>query len=461
MTVAVAVADRASSQDVSGTQGQRGRSTKTAGDGGEAAFREILSSVTEEGREAAAPDIPEGDPDTAPPPAPADWASNDTSDDRTEDAAPASAGQADTGVANALQMVGAALGLKPNTSPAMPAHAKQSGASAQPQMPSALALDLALGKLRLTDRQQAGQATTEMPAIQTSDDAMPDMQAATTVDTHETQLSVQRKETHHAPSVSVAPESPHGPGAANVGAGANQDGASQGNRNTGSEAASMFGREAASADGNGDTVTGTGQQTHMVREPGRLSSEGLGSPAEQVADGILKELGGASRSEMRSDATSAPTSKASTLSGVKILHIQLQPADLGTVSVRIELKNDAVDVQLEVAHAETARLVRKHHETLADMLRSAGYTTDRIGIQVTDIDKPSTFSQQSSHQSAQSQQQNASQAQGGWQNSNGHAGADARDARRSGERDVEAADRVKNADAETGNAKASVSGVYI
>ncbi|KAB2917451.1 MAG: hypothetical protein F9K29_09475 [Hyphomicrobiaceae bacterium] len=72
---------------------------------------------------------------------------------------------------------------------------------------------------------------------------------------------------------------------------------------------------------------------------------------------------------------------------VKVLYIQLQPAELGTVMVRMALKNDALELHLEVSRQETARLIDSDRETLTKILQSAGYMIDGVTLNVSKSDQ--------------------------------------------------------------------------
>ena len=53
---------------------------------------------------------------------------------------------------------------------------------------------------------------------------------------------------------------------------------------------------------------------------------------------------------------------------MKVLHIRLQPADLGTVTIRMSLKDDALELHLEAARSETAQVIGKDKEALSHLL---------------------------------------------------------------------------------------------
>jgi chemotaxis protein MotD len=65
---------------------------------------------------------------------------------------------------------------------------------------------------------------------------------------------------------------------------------------------------------------------------------------------------------------------------VRILHIQLQPQDLGTLTVKLSLKGGGLDVKLEAADPHTVRILEADRDRLTDMLRSAGYSVDALAV---------------------------------------------------------------------------------
>jgi chemotaxis protein MotD len=112
------------------------------------------------------------------------------------------------------------------------------------------------------------------------------------------------------------------------------------------------------------------------------------SPAQQIADKIAAELPPAGADSPR--AASATTPRPAALQPVKVLTIQLHPADLGTVTVRMTLKAEAMDVQVEVGRRSTARLIDADRDTLTSLLRSAGYNVE--GLTVRTVEAPNAAS---------------------------------------------------------------------
>lgn len=108
------------------------------------------------------------------------------------------------------------------------------------------------------------------------------------------------------------------------------------------------------------------------------------------------------------------------LGKLKVLHIQLQPETLGTVTVKMELRGSALELHVDAARAETAELIQRDREVLSSILKAAGYNADDAQIKVTHADpsisatlSANTDSSLSSSQSgSQSTQDRSSQSQG-------------------------------------------------
>jgi len=121
------------------------------------------------------------------------------------------------------------------------------------------------------------------------------------------------------------------------------------------------------------------------KEPNSAPSQGPLSPVSQIADRIARE------SLPQAGNPSVPTAaaKPAPATAIKMLHIELQPADLGTVTVRMTLKDGALELQLDAGREETARLLQQDRETLSSILRSAGYQIDAMTVRVAEPDRVS------------------------------------------------------------------------
>jgi chemotaxis protein MotD len=73
---------------------------------------------------------------------------------------------------------------------------------------------------------------------------------------------------------------------------------------------------------------------------------------------------------------------------VKVVTIQLSPAELGTLTVRISLRNDALELQVETGRRETARMVDADRDTLSNLLRAAGYQVETMTVRAVEQPVP-------------------------------------------------------------------------
>ena len=78
--------------------------------------------------------------------------------------------------------------------------------------------------------------------------------------------------------------------------------------------------------------------------------------------------------------TAALGAKAAVSSVVKVLHLELQPADMGTITIRMSLKQDGLDIRVVASRSETARLLQGDQDTLAKLLTSAGYRVEGMTV---------------------------------------------------------------------------------
>ena len=65
---------------------------------------------------------------------------------------------------------------------------------------------------------------------------------------------------------------------------------------------------------------------------------------------------------------------------VRILTLQLDPPDLGAVTVKMRLTGDAVEIRLTADSAETTQLLQRERTALSDIMQSAGYKFDIASI---------------------------------------------------------------------------------
>ncbi|MCG7392041.1 flagellar hook-length control protein FliK [Microvirga sp. ACRRW] len=71
-------------------------------------------------------------------------------------------------------------------------------------------------------------------------------------------------------------------------------------------------------------------------------------------------------------------------SALRVLNLQLHPAHLGAVTVKMRLAGESLDMELHVESEETAQLLKADSEKLSSLLRGSGYRPDTISIHVND-----------------------------------------------------------------------------
>ncbi len=106
---------------------------------------------------------------------------------------------------------------------------------------------------------------------------------------------------------------------------------------------------------------------------GLPSAASHGQPARQVAEAVASELG-------RPAATSNTPVTAGGEGPLRLLTIQLRPMDLGTVLVRMRLRDGQLEMSLHASREETAALLRQDGALLTDLLRNSGYQPDTVTI---------------------------------------------------------------------------------
>jgi flagellar hook-length control protein FliK len=130
-----------------------------------------------------------------------------------------------------------------------------------------------------------------------------------------------------------------------------------------------------------ETLTGTQSQTGLSVAD---------SVMKQIGDAISKGLDApAARSESAQSFNSAePQTSALRLhrSGdlLRVLDIQLHPADLGKVRLSVRLNDNNVEVRIEASKTETAKMLQSNQGELNRLLQRAGYQADHISVVAVD-----------------------------------------------------------------------------
>ncbi|WP_288586381.1 flagellar hook-length control protein FliK, partial [uncultured Methylobacterium sp.] len=113
--------------------------------------------------------------------------------------------------------------------------------------------------------------------------------------------------------------------------------------------------------------------------PSALPQTTLRQIADAVATGAAALPDSAS---VRAGAVAAAWSAAAQAEGpVRLLTLQLRPAELGQVQVRMRLQDGRLEMSLRAEREETAELLRRDGGLLTALVREAGYQPDLVTVQ--------------------------------------------------------------------------------
>jgi chemotaxis protein MotD len=119
-------------------------------------------------------------------------------------------------------------------------------------------------------------------------------------------------------------------------------------------------------------------QLTAARQETVLPGFTVGAPFQQAAEQIAAAL---SEPEAAARPAELPARPGSAPEPVRVLRIQLQPATLGSLTVQLSLRQNALALRVEASEPRTARLLEADREKLADVLRSAGYEVGALIVQ--------------------------------------------------------------------------------
>jgi chemotaxis protein MotD len=142
---------------------------------------------------------------------------------------------------------------------------------------------------------------------------------------------------------------------------------------------------------------------------GLQKADGGSLPAgtlHQMARAILDDVSGASGLQQPSFAGDGVhrVAVARASGGVlRVLSLQLNPVELGLVTIKMRLSGDSLEMELQVEKQETAELLRNDAERLSSLLRTSGYKPDVITIQTAESANHDRNSFQRPHSGAQDQ----------------------------------------------------------
>lgn len=171
-------------------------------------------------------------------------------------------------------------------------------------------------------------------------------------------------------------------------------------------------------------VTVVQQETHLPPVP-------QFSATQQVANAVVSELKGSPAPAASAAADLVGAQSNAPDQPLRILTVNLEPPDLGSVTMRLRLVGNEVSVQLAAQRKDTSTMLDQQRDQIRDLMQSAGYVADVAPVQHGSLDGFQAGSGQSQPQ-LPGQQQQSSQSQGAFSGagtSSGQSDGGARQAR--------------------------------
>jgi hypothetical protein len=148
------------------------------------------------------------------------------------------------------------------------------------------------------------------------------------------------------------------------------------------------------------------------------------SPGQQLAAAISTAASDAAESATAPAQPISIPASASSLPLVRILHVALQPENLGIVTVKMRVAGNQLEVAVEVGRADTADVLEKDRDALSSALGALGYSVDALTIKLAPM-APSPAADQTAYQPGMP----GGQASSSWQGEGGGSPSSGRDER--------------------------------
>jgi chemotaxis protein MotD len=163
------------------------------------------------------------------------------------------------------------------------------------------------------------------------------------------------------------------------------------------------------------------------------------------------------------DAPGLETNKAADSRPVRMMTLELDPPNLGSVTVKMRLAGDSVEIHLTADRYETTQMLRQERGALTDAMQSAGYTFDIAAIDHTRTPDANLNNGQQQQQAPSDQRSSlpssgGSQADGG---SSGRSSGDAQSGARHNRQDHEQSPRPAERQQDQNGSRVRSSTVYI
>lgn len=175
------------------------------------------------------------------------------------------------------------------------------------------------------------------------------------------------------------------------------------------------------------TIAVTHQETHL---PPVMKL----SPFQQVVEPIRQAAAELVASSRAADAIPEldATRPAEISAPTKLLHLELRPVELGTITVKLRLSQGGMEMRIEASNAETATMLGQDKEALREIIRASGYSPDAVSVDTVHVDAMPGDWQRAQHRQDAPQDQTPGGRDGGRGFDEFRQGEQGRDAPRQG-----------------------------
>jgi len=123
---------------------------------------------------------------------------------------------------------------------------------------------------------------------------------------------------------------------------------------------------------------------------GSLKNEPVSLPSgtlQQIASAVVEDMSTTATPHapgLQGDALSRVAVARASAGALRVLNLQLNPVELGLVTIKMRLAGDGIEMELQAENEDTVALLRNDADKLSNLLRASGYRPDTITIQPAD-----------------------------------------------------------------------------
>lgn len=129
------------------------------------------------------------------------------------------------------------------------------------------------------------------------------------------------------------------------------------------------------------SVTIVKQETYLPPVMRASPFQQVVEPIRQAVDELLS-----ARSQATAETDSSKPGEIS--SPTKILHLELRPVELGSLTVKMRLTQGGMEIRIEADKAETARMLANDKDALREVVKKSGFSVDAVSIETVHVDGP-------------------------------------------------------------------------